>query len=289
MEANPHLITAKELADRLGSPDLPIVDASWHLPAQGRDAKAEFAAAHVPGAVFFDHDAVVDPGSTLPHALPSPEGFAAAAGALGVAETDKIVVYDGLGLFSAPRAWWLFRTFGARRVRLLDGGFPAWRAAGLPTESGSAHPLPKTFHPTFDADAVVTLAEMRQHVETGDVAVADARSAERFEGSAPEPRAGVRSGHIPGARSLPFTVLGREGRLKTPAELRAEFERAGIDPAAPVVTSCGSGITAAVINFALASLGNTEARLYDGSWTEWGSAADTPVETGGARQVAAKP
>lgn len=289
MDANPHLVSPEELAGRLGADGLSIVDASWYLPAQGRDPKAEFEVAHVPGAVFFDQDAVVDPASKLPHTLPSQDAFAAAAGALGISEADEIVVYDGLGLFSAPRVWWMFRTFGARNVRLLDGGFPAWSAVALPTESGPARAVRKTFRAAFDAGAVVTFADMRRHVEAGDVAIADARPAERFEGSVPEPRAGVRSGHMPGARSLPFGILAKNGRLKSPDVLRAAFERAGIDPDAPVVTSCGSGVTAAVVNFALESLGNQRSRLYDGSWTEWGSASDTPVETGRPAGVSARP
>ncbi|WP_152045668.1 3-mercaptopyruvate sulfurtransferase [Aureimonas psammosilenae] len=285
MSDNPHIISSEELAGMLGRANLSVVDASWYLPAQKRDAKQEFAAAHLPNAVFFDQDAVVDPASALPHTLPPAELFAASVGRLGIAESDTIVVYDGLGLFSAPRVWWLFRTFGARDVRVLDGGLPAWVAAGLPTESGSVDPAPRVFTPRFDRQAVVYLDEMRQRVAAGDVPVADARSAERFEGSAPEPRAGVRGGHMPGALSLPFGDLASDGRLKSPAELRQAFEAAGLDPHAPVITSCGSGVTAAVINLALATLGNEKARLFDGSWTEWGSATDTPMETGPARRA----
>ncbi|GGD91476.1 sulfurtransferase [Aureimonas endophytica] len=282
MGSNPHLIPPEALSGLLGSDGLSIVDASWYLPAQNRDARAEFLEGHIPGAVFFDQDAVVDPAASLPHSLPSPEVFAAAVGRLGIRETDSIVVYDGMGLFSAPRVWWLFRTFGAKDVRILDGGFPDWRAAGLTIRSGEAVLQPRQFTPHFDAGAVVALAEMREHVSAGDVQIADARSRERFEGRAPEPRAGVRSGHMPGARSLPFTELVADGRLKPSEGLRQAFAGAGLDPAAPVVTSCGSGVTAAVISLALASLGNDAAKLYDGSWTEWGSASDTPVETGPA-------
>lgn len=279
--SNPFLISPAELSALLGQPNLSVVDASWYLPAQGRQAKAEFDAAHVPGAVFFDQDAVVDPASALPHTLPSPELFARAAGALGIAETDTIVVYDGLGLFSGPRVWWMLRTYGARDVRLLDGGLPAWTAAGLPTEVGIAHPEAKTFNAVFDADAVATLGEMRTHVDDQDVQILDARPADRFAGAVPEPRAGVRSGHMPGATSLAFGQLGENGRLRDPAELRRIFETNGVDLEQPIVTSCGSGVTAAVINLALASVGREDAKLYDGSWTEWGGLADTPVETGG--------
>lgn len=276
------LLSPQELAAASSAGDVRIVDASWYLPAQNRDARAEFEAAHIPGAVFFDQDAVVDPQSSLPHTLPSPAIFSQAAGALGLSANDSIVVYDGMGLFSAARVWWMLRVFGARDVRVLDGGLPAWQAAGLPTQSGPAHPKPAQFDAIDPGSAVVDLAEMRRIVDTGTVRIADARSAERFSGSAPEPRAGVRSGHMPGASSLPFGELQADGRLKDEAALRAAFSDAGIDPDAPVVTTCGSGVTAAVINLALESLGNRGAKLYDGSWTEWGSHGDTPVETGPA-------
>ena len=187
-----------------------------------------------------------------------------------------------MGLFSAPRVWWMFRTFGAGDVRVLDGGFPAWRAAGLPVESGAARPEPARFEAKLDSSAVEDLAAMRETVAGAGAQIADARPADRFEGRAAEPRAGVRAGHMPGARNVPFLSLAENGRLKDEAALRAVFADAGIDPDEPVVTSCGSGVTAAVINLALASLGNRQARLYDGSWTEWGSAEDTPVETGPA-------
>ncbi|MEF2549977.1 3-mercaptopyruvate sulfurtransferase [Aurantimonas sp. A2-1-M11] len=280
MSHNPFLITPDELAERLGRPGLSVVDASWYLPAQKRMAEPEFEIAHIPGAVFFDQDAIVDPVSPLPHTLPSAEIFADAVGRLGIAETDTIVVYDGLGLFSAPRVWWMFRAFGARDVRLLDGGFPAWRNGDHPVESGKAAPEPATFQARFDTDAVVTLAQMRRAVDDPALQVVDARPADRFAGEAAEPREGVRSGHMPGAFNLPFLQLAEDGRLKSPDELRAAFAAAGVDPTGPVVTSCGSGVTAAVLNLALETLGNRQARLYDGSWTEWGGATDTPVVTG---------
>lgn len=284
MTASPIIIDATELAGRLGQPGLSVVDASWYLPAMQRDASGEFKAGHVPGAVFLDQDAAVDPSSTLPHTLPSAELFGALAGRLGISSRDTIVVYDGAGLFSAARAWWLFRTFGAADVRVLDGGLPAWRAAGLPIETGQPEPEPAVFEAKLDEKAVVAFPAMRRIVEEGGTQIADARSAGRFAGTAPEPREGVRGGHMPGATSLPFDELVENGRLKSPEALDAAFAKAGIDPDRPLVTSCGSGVTAAVINFALASTGRDPGRLYDGSWTEWGSSPDTPVETGSGKR-----
>ncbi|MBB4001283.1 3-mercaptopyruvate sulfurtransferase [Aurantimonas endophytica] len=280
MTQNPFLISPERLAETLGRPGIAVVDASWYLPAQNRFARAEYDAAHIPGAVFFDQDAVVDPASSQPHALPTETVFADAAGRMGISDTDTIVVYDGMGLFSAPRVWWLFRVFGAKDVRLLDGGFPAWQAAGLPVETEVPSPAPAQFNARLDRDAVASLDEMQTWVSNGGRQIADARPADRFAGEAPEPRAGVRAGHMPGAASVPIGLVTEGGRLKSPEALRDTFAAAGVDPDAPVVTSCGSGVTAAVLNLALASLGNADVKLYDGSWTEWGSAADTPVETG---------
>ena len=280
MPANPFLILPTELDAELGRDGLSIVDASWYLPAQKRFGRAEFEAGHVPGAVFFDQDAVIDPTSSMPHALPSPATFAEAVGSLGIAASDTIIVYDGLGLFSAPRVWWMFRTFGARDVRILDGGLLAWKAESLPIEIGAVAPEPETFKTNFDRSAVYVLDEMKSAIDSRAIQVADARPADRFAGEVPEPREGVRAGHMPGAINLPFMTLAQDGRLKSADVLRETFEKAGIDPDQPVVTSCGSGVTAAVLNLALESLGNRATRLYDGSWTEWGSAKDTPVLTG---------
>ncbi|WP_294646218.1 3-mercaptopyruvate sulfurtransferase [uncultured Aureimonas sp.] len=282
MTANPFLISADQLAGEIGHPGISIVDASWYLPAQKRFGHPEYLAGHIPGAVFFDQDAVVDPGSALPHTLPSADAFARAAGSLGIRETDTIVVYDGLGLFSAPRVWWMFRTFGAKDVRILDGGYPAWIAASRPVETGEPEIEPATFRASFDSSAVASLDEMRSIVDGGSRQIADARPAARFSAEAPEPRAGVRGGHMPGARSLPASDLSADGRLKSPEELARLFAEAGVDVDAPIVTSCGSGVTAATINFALASLHKSDVKLYDGSWTEWGSRPDTPVEGGPA-------
>ncbi|SJZ52537.1 3-mercaptopyruvate sulfurtransferase [Consotaella salsifontis] len=279
------LISPQELAshlDQAGRSGLSIVDASWTMPAEQRSPRAEFEAAHIPGAVLFDQDEIVLPGSALPHTLPTPEVFAEAVGKLGIAQTDTIVVYDSKGLFSAPRVWWLFKTFGARDVRVLDGGFPAWQAAGLPVEAGPAEPRATTFTPSFNEEAVVFLPEMREIVASQSEQIADARASARFTAEVPEPRPGLRSGHMPGASNLPFDKLIEDGRLKPQEELRRVFAESGLDLDRPIVTSCGSGVTAAVISLALAALDVENTRLYDGSWTEWGSQSDTPVETGAA-------
>ncbi len=286
MTQNPFLISPADLAANLHRDGLSVVDASWYLPAQKRFARPEFEAAHVPGAVFFDQDAVVDPVSEQPHAFPPADVFAAAAGALGIRETDTIVVYDGLGLFSAPRVWWLFRAFGARDVRVLDGGFPAWTAAGLQVETGPAEPRePVSFEARLDAAVLADADAVAAASGDGSAQIVDARAADRFRGEVPEPRAGIRAGHIPGSRNLPFGLLAQDGRLRSPDEIRRAFEAAGVDPDGPVITSCGSGVTAAVLTLALESIGNRSTRLYDGSWTEWGG-SNRPIETGPAREAA---
>ncbi|CAI2934864.1 3-mercaptopyruvate sulfurtransferase [Aminobacter niigataensis] len=276
------VIDADWLEKRLGTPGLSIVDASWYMPAQKRDARAEYDAAHIPGAVFFDQDLVVDPDSTLPHTLPSPSLFARFAGSMGISADDTIVVYDGPGFMAAPRVWWMFRIMGVFQVYILDGGFERWKAAGRPVTAEPTKTAPGVFHVDYDASKVVSLAEMRKIVDTGSAQVADARSAGRFEGTDPEPRAGLRSGHMPGARSVPSGTLSENGELLPLDRLQATLEAAGIDLSKPVVTSCGSGVTAAVIALALQSLGHGDVRLYDGSWTEWGGMSDTPVVTGKA-------
>lgn len=286
-DASPFVKSFDWLEQRLGRGDVRIVDASWYLPAQNRDAAAEFAKARIPGAVRFDLDSVVDPASALPHTLPSPELFAQAAGALGLSETDTIIVYDGPGMFSAPRVWWMLRIFGAKSAFVLDGGFDTWLAESRAVETGApSAPVPAVFKPTLNRLAVMTLDDMRKVVAGDDggqgIQIADARGAGRFAGTEPEPRAGMRSGHMPGARNVPFSSLSSGGRLKPASELRAVLEAAGLDLARPVVTSCGSGVTAAVITLALQSVGHRHNMLYDGSWAEWGGRGDTPVETGSA-------
>lgn len=279
-EDSPFTVEADWLQERLGQPGLSIVDASWYLPAQKRDGRAEFDAAHIPGARFFDIEAASDPHSKLPHTLPTPQHFAQYAGAMGVSADDTIIVYDGPGFMSAPRVWWMFRVMGVFQVFILDGGFDRWKAAGRPVTAEPTRTAPCVFHADFDAARVVNLADMRAIVGSRSAQVADARPAGRFAGTDPEPRPGIRSGHMPGAKSVPASALSKDGQLLPKAELRKLIEGAGIDLSKPVVTSCGSGVTAAVITLALETLGHTDNRLYDGSWTEWGGLADTPVETG---------
>ncbi len=273
-------VSADWLEEHLNDPGMTVIDASWYLPAQGRDARAEYDAGHIPRAVFFDHDQVVDPASRMPHALPSPELFATYAGAMGIARDDTIVVYDGPGLFSAPRAWWMFRVMGAGKVYVLEGGIDGWKREGRFVTARPTKVAPSFFEAAFDRRRVAGLADMRAIVADGSRQIADARPPGRFEGTDPEPRAGVRGGHMPGALNVPASALGRDGKLLPAEELRKLIEDAGIDLSKPVVTSCGSGVTAAVITLALETLGHADNKLYDGSWTEWGSTPDTPVVTG---------
>jgi thiosulfate/3-mercaptopyruvate sulfurtransferase len=268
------LISVEDLAAQLDQSNLRIVDASWHL--DGRDARTDFEQAHIPGAVFFDLDAVSDRESPLPHMIPTPAAFAEAVGALGVAADDRIMVYDTVGLFSAARVWWMFRTMGARDVRVLDGGLPLWRARGLAVEPGKASPEPAVFEALAAPGAVAALDDVRAALDGGDQVI-DARGAARFTGQAAEPRPGVRGGHMPGALNVPFgRLLDPDGRMKRGDALAQAFADAGVDVDKPAITTCGSGVTAAILTLGLAELGRSS-RLYDGSWSEWGSRQDTPV------------
>ncbi len=269
------LISTAALADRLDEPGLHLIDASWHL--DGRDGRPDFAAARLPGAVFFDLEASSDPDSPLPHMLPAPVVFAARMGELGLTVDDRIVVYDTVGIRSSARVWWMLRAMGARDVRVLDGGLPKWRSEGLPVESGTAiSPRVATFTPSMRPEWVADLDTVRAALEAREQ-VLDARAADRFAGRAPEPRAGLRPGHMPGALNLPFPgVLDPDGTMKRGEALAEAFRAAGVDLDQPVITTCGSGVTAAILSLGLAELG-CASRLYDGSWAEWGGRADTAV------------
>lgn len=275
------VVSTAWLANRLRAPDVRVVDGSWHLPAEGRNGRAEYLQAHIPGAVFFDIDAIADQSTELPHMLPSPEAFARAAGELGLPREADIIVYDTTGIRSAARVWWTLRAMGYPLVHVLDGGLRKWMAEGRPIEPGEVYPRAVTVEPKFDADLVRGLDEVREILASGSARMVDARSIARFLGEAPEPRAGLRGGHMPGAANLPWEqVIAEDGTLRGEKELKAVFKGVGVDLRKPIVTTCGSGVTASVLALALARLGLDRTAVYDGSWTEWGGRPDTEVATG---------
>lgn len=275
------------LESNLAAPDLAIIDATYFLPSEGRSAKEEYFAAHIPGAVFFDIDEIADHRTSLPHMLPEPTEFAKAAGHLGLSEDMRFVVYDGSDLQGGARVWWTLRIFGARDVKLLAGGLPRWRSEGRPLEGGPRHRPPRLwaapsspFVVKFNQEAVVSTDAVKRASETGEVQILDARAAARFEGSVPEPREGLRSGHIPGSLNLPWREVVQGGELKPASELKTLMTKAGVNLARPVITTCGSGVTAAILLLALETLGKSGVKLYDGSWSEWGGRQDLPIAAG---------
>jgi len=283
MEKTDPLVSTDWLAERLSVADTVVVDATWFMPGAPGDARAEFVERHVPGAVFFGIDDIKDHASPLPHMLSAPADFAVAARRLGVNRDSTVVVYDVHGLFSAPRVWWNFRVMGHTQAFVLDGGFPRWTAEGRPIETGWREPRHGDFKARPDPTLVRDLAAVRLVLDSRAEQIVDARAAGRFTGAAPEPRADLRSGHMPGARNVPWNdLVGADGALASPEVLRVAFQSAGVDLAAPIVTTCGSGVSAALLALALARVGRPDVAVYDGSWTEWASRADTPIVTGEA-------
>jgi thiosulfate/3-mercaptopyruvate sulfurtransferase len=280
--ASRNFCTTDELAAELGDADLGVIDASWHLPNTGRMGAAEFRLSHIPGAVFFDIDTIADLNTALPHMLPKPEALAKEMSALGLGDGMRFVIYDLLGLYAAARVWWTLRAYGVDEVRILEGGLTKWIKEGRPVEGGEAHPKPRVFTPHLDESFVVSLDEVRAALKSGSAQVVDARAADRFRGEAPEPRPGLKSGHMPGSVNLPFTDIIEHGRLKSPDALKAVFAEHKIDLAKPIITTCGSGVTAAILALAVEEAGGKVEGLYDGSWAEWGGRDDCPVAIGTA-------
>lgn len=276
------LVSADWLAQEVGQPDLVVFDATKYLPNEPKGGKAEFLRLHVPGARYFDIDQIADPDTELPHMVPTPGRFAKLLGALGVSNRSRVVFYDQKGLASAARGWWLMGLFGHDAAAVLDGGLPKWLQEGRATEAGEPPPPPPAeFRPDFRAARLRGVGDMLGNVATSREQVLDARAAGRFTAAVPEPRAGMRSGHIPGSRNLPYTeLLEADGTFRPPAVVKARLAAAGIDGSRPVVTSCGSGVTACILTLGLRVADLPEGAVYDGSWTEWGGRADTPVEVG---------
>ncbi len=275
-----NFVSPEWLESHLKSPGVIVVDASWYLPTDNRDPHKEYLNEHIPGAVFFDIEAITDKSSTLPHMLPDPIAFGSAMRKLGIGGGHRIVVYDGSGLFSAPRVWWTFRAFGARDVVILEGGLPVWKAEGRELEDGPVRRMGSHFSPRKNHGAVASVDDVRGALATGSAQVVDARSAARFSGDAPEPRPGLRSGHMPGSFNVPWTEVVENGQLKSPETIAKIFTDAGVDIKKPIITTCGSGISAAILGLALESTGHVASGLYDASWCEWGARPELPVAKG---------
>ncbi|MEM9843466.1 MAG: 3-mercaptopyruvate sulfurtransferase [Pseudomonadota bacterium] len=276
------LVSTSWLSDHLKDPDLRILDATWYLPGSDEDAKADYEAGHIPGARFFDIEDISDARSELPHMAPPVEKFMSRLRAMGVGDGHQIVVYDGAGLFSAARVWWLFRLMGQHNIAVLDGGLPKWIAENRPLED--LPPIIRDRHMTVrrEAHRVKDVTQVAAASKLGDHEIIDARAPDRFNGSAPEPRPGMRAGHIPGAKNVPYsTLLNADSTMKSADELRAVFEAAGVDLSKPAITSCGSGVTAAILSLALERMGKRDHALYDGSWSEWGASTTLPISNGG--------